>query len=334
MGCTPTTRLECDTPISVTLKESNSLQKGNLVLEPIVRQEAMRALLAFSDFHGEIRSRRGADGRDLDRDLHETERFILDEVLQLICDRAQSITNADSVIVALAQPSESKQIEFVCRAAAGPLLVARGVRLIGESRFLQEALESGETLRCENGEVDKRIELDFAHQIGARASVLVPLRGRRQQLGVLQAFSTAARKFSDSDVRCLELFAELILASLKPEDQDRRIHWLSDVVSDVLQPSKAVIISEPWPAISPLEPEAAEILKAIAEVSQAEVKTDAPSPVIESTQPERNHPEQLILLPLEEVAVAAYEDDWITWSFFIFRGGIYEKRSRSRRRGN
>lgn len=308
MGCSPTTRLECDTPISVTLKECPSLEEGNLVLESIARQEAMRALLAFSDFRGEIRSRRGADGQDLDRDLYETERFVLDEVLQLICDRAQSITNADSVLVALAQPSQSKQIEMVCRAAAGPIKVARGVRLIRESRFLQEALESGRTVRCDNGEVDKRIELDFAHQIGARASVLVPLRGRRQQLGVLQAFSTAARKFSDSDVRCLELFAELILGSLKPEDQDRRIHWLSDVVSDVLQPSKPEAISEPLPAISSVEPETIEILKAIAEVSQAEATTDAPpAQVTEPTQVQVSLPEQLILLPLEEVAAASAE---------------------------
>lgn len=305
MSCSPTTRLECDTPISVTLKECTSLEEGNLVLESIARQEAMRALLAFSDFRGEIRSRRGVGGRNLDRDLYETERFILDEVLQLLCDRAQSITNADSVLVALAQPSESKQIEMVCRAAAGHLPVARGVRLIGESRFLQEALESGQTLRCDNGEVDKRIELDFAHQIGARASVLVPLRGRRQQLGVLQAFSTAARKFSDGDVRCLELFAELILASLKPEDQDRRIHWLSDVASDVLQPSKPEAMSEPLPTISSVEPEAIEILKAIEEVYQAETKTDATlSQVTEPTQAHVSLPEQLILLPLEEVAAA------------------------------
>src|SRR5579862_2055889 len=142
MSCSPTTRLECDTPISVAIKETTPLQEGNLVLEWIARQEAMRALLAFSEFHKEIRSSRGAPGRDLDRDLHATQRFILDEVLQLICDRAQAITSADSILVALAQTSESKKVEMVCRAAAGPLPVARGVRLIPESQFLQEALES------------------------------------------------------------------------------------------------------------------------------------------------------------------------------------------------
>jgi N-acetylmuramoyl-L-alanine amidase len=211
------------------------LQVGNRALESIARQQSMRALLAFSELHEQIRNRRMATGREPDRDLFETERFILDEVLQLICDRAQGITKADSIIVALAERSESKPLELVCRASAGPLHVARGVRLIAESEFLQDGLQSGRILRCDDGETDARIELDFAHHLGARSTVLVPLRGRRLQLGVLQAFSTTAGAFTDHDVRTLELIAELVLSALKPEDQDRRMHWLSDVAAEVLQ---------------------------------------------------------------------------------------------------
>ena len=210
--------------------DGSPLQEGNRVLESIARQEAMRALLAFSELHEQIRNRRSPD-----KDLFETERFILDEVLQLICERAQAISGADGVIVALAERSETKLPEMVCRAAAGPLPVGRGMRLIGESEFLRDALESGRILRCDDGERDRRVDLDFAHKLGARSTVLVPLRGRREQLGVLQAFSTGARAFTDHNVRCFELFAELVLSALKPEDQDRRIHWLADVADEVLQ---------------------------------------------------------------------------------------------------
>jgi len=157
----------------------------------------------------------------------------------LICDRAQAITQADSVVIALAEQCnehvESRRPEMVCRAAAGVLRVVRGDRLIGESEFLQDALESGASVRCDDGEIDSRVELDFSHQLGARSSVLVPLRGRREQLGVLQAFSTTAHAFTDYHVRSFELLAELVLSALKPEDQDRRIHWLSDVAAEVLQ---------------------------------------------------------------------------------------------------
>src|SRR5580658_9895589 len=132
------------------------LQQGNLVLESIARREAMRALLAFSELHEQIRNRRIAIGHEADRDLFETERFILDEVLQLICDRVQAITQADAVVIALAEksaatePRNSRQAipQLACRAAAGPLAVMRGVHLIAESDFMQDALDTGRILRC------------------------------------------------------------------------------------------------------------------------------------------------------------------------------------------
>jgi N-acetylmuramoyl-L-alanine amidase len=220
---------------ATTADPGSPLQEGNRVLESIARQEALRALVAFSDLHEQIRNRRVATGRASDRDLFETERFILDEVLQLICDRAQALTQADGVVIALAEGSDAERWQIMCRAAAGPLAIGRGSRLTGESEFLQDSLESGRILRCDDCEADTRFELDFARQIGARSTVLVPLRGRREQVGVLQAFSTTARAFTDHDIRCLDLFAELVLSALKPEDQDRRIHWLSDVAGEVLQ---------------------------------------------------------------------------------------------------
>src|SRR6266446_3115554 len=75
----------------------------------------------FSDLREQIRNRRMATGCASDRDLFETERFILDEVLQLICDRVQAITQADGVVIALAEGSDAQKSQLVCRAAAGTL---------------------------------------------------------------------------------------------------------------------------------------------------------------------------------------------------------------------
>ena len=239
MSATPT-RVEWEA--SATADPGFPLQEGNRVLESLAHQEALRALRAFSELHEQIRNRRVATGCASDRDLFETECFILDEVLQLICDRAQAITQADGVMVALAAESKAEEPEMVCRAAAGPLAAARGVRLIGESEFLQDCLASGSILRCDDCEIDARVEMDFSRVLEARSTVLVPLRGRHQQLGVLQAFSTTVRAFSDQDIRCFDLFAELVLSALKPEDQDRRIHWLSGVATEVLQAKAAAAL--------------------------------------------------------------------------------------------
>jgi len=263
MSANPT-RVDWESPTPTD--PSSPLQEGNRVLESIARQEALRALLAFSDLHEQIENRRLATGRASDRDLFETERFILDEVLQLICDRAQAITQADGIVVALAEGPA-----MVSRAAAGPLAVDRGVHLIGESEFLQDGMASGRILRCDDCEIDARVELDFARALGARSTVLVPLRGRSEQLGVLQAFSTTAWAFTDHDIRCFDLFAELVLSALRPEDQDRRINWLSDVANEVLQ-------ARPAAAFPVVANAAASEIPEIAPSSSVETRL-SPSPI-------------------------------------------------------
>lgn len=201
------------------------------MLESIASQEALGALVAFADLREQIRNRCAAGGTDAEDDWVETERFILDEVLQLICDRVAAVTAADVIMVALAEGSE-----LVCRAASGEFAVARGLQLATESSFLRDCLNSGRILRCDDCEADPRVQFDIARVINARSTAIAPLRGRYQQLGVLQAFSTRVGIFSDYDLRCFDLFAELVLSAMKPEDQDRRVGWLSDVADEVLRP--------------------------------------------------------------------------------------------------
>ena len=49
--------------------------------------------------------------------------------------------------------------------------------------------------------------------------VAVPLCGPTRVIGLVQAFSRDAFAFNDTDVRSLNLLAELLLAALKPEDE-------------------------------------------------------------------------------------------------------------------
>jgi len=222
------------------------LEVGNRVLESIGRRESLRSLLAFSDLHEQIRSRHANAESDspaaADHTLFQTERFVLDEVLQLICERTQTLTQADAVLVALAAGRE-----MICRAAAGPLPIPQGIRLDTGSPLLRDCLKSGKILRCDDSETQAHVSFDVSRLIGARSTVLVPLRGRHANLGVLQAFSLTPWFFTDQDVRCLDLFAELILAALKPEDQNRRFHWLADVADEVLlgRPAHRVL-SDGW----------------------------------------------------------------------------------------
>ncbi|HTR23544.1 MAG TPA: N-acetylmuramoyl-L-alanine amidase [Terriglobales bacterium] len=225
------------------------LAEGNRVLESITRQESLGALLAFSELHERIR-RQLAAGAANSHGLSQTESFFLDEVLQLICARAQTLTRADAVVVALTEATADGDGELRSRASAGRLPIPRGIRLNSASEFLQECLSLGRTLRCDDTSTDPQVEFDFAQAMDARSTVIVPLRGRSQRIGVLQAFASAPWSFTDDDVRCLDLFAELILAALRPEDQDRRFNWLADVADDVLQGREVeAAVADPIPPV-------------------------------------------------------------------------------------
>src|SRR3954466_15496765 len=85
------------------------------------QQDALQALLGFSALHDQVRRRKALAARHgaFDSpagasDFDPQERFILDEVLRLVAEKAVAITGADGLAIALAENNE-----IVLRAAAG-----------------------------------------------------------------------------------------------------------------------------------------------------------------------------------------------------------------------
>jgi len=181
-------------------------------------REALQALLAFSSLHEQIRRRRATaaqQGAPLDPvEAWQTEKFVLDEVLQLVSERALNITGADGVAIALAEDNL-----IICRASAGQIAPEPGVRLDVNSGFSGACFRSGTIVRCDDAEYDLRVDAAMCRRLGTRSMVAVPLTARGHVIGLLEAFSREAYGFNDSDVRSLSLLAELILAALKPEEQ-------------------------------------------------------------------------------------------------------------------
>src|ERR1700674_5505903 len=100
-------------------------------------REALQALLAFSALHEQIRTRRAKQmldgGRLSTHDDWQLEQFVLDEVLQLVTERALAITGADGVAIALAGGDA-----IVCRASAGSNGPDAGGRLDPNLEFFGE----------------------------------------------------------------------------------------------------------------------------------------------------------------------------------------------------
>lgn len=205
-----------------TPSEADLQNVGGGVAVATDQREALQALLAFSTLHEQIRRRRAEESRRyaagmgaVDNDW-EFEQFVLDEVLKLVAERALMITGADGIAIALAEGDE-----IICRASSGTMAPDRGVRLDAKAGFSGACFRSGRIVRCDDSEKDARVNVEACRRLGTRSMVAVPLLGQDSVVGLLEAFSTEPYGFNDGDVRSLNLLAELILAALKPEDEDR-----------------------------------------------------------------------------------------------------------------
>ena len=134
-------------------------------------RDALQALLAFSALHQQVRQRQALASR---RNGFETiarpaefeaeEQFVLDEVLQLVAERAIAITGADGLGIALAENNE-----VVLRASAGTIKPDVGARIQRDSAFSGACFRTAQVVRCDDSETDDRVNLYACRQLGARS---------------------------------------------------------------------------------------------------------------------------------------------------------------------
>ena len=196
--------------------------------------EVLQALLAFSTLHDQIRRRRAEQLRRFEAgltpavDAWQFEQFVLEEVLQLVAERAQEITGADGVAIALAQGDE-----VICRASSGAMAPDRGVQLDAKAGFSGACFRTGRIVRCDDSEQDPRVNREACRQLGTRSMVAVPLLSQGNVVGLLETFSTRAFGFKDNDVRSLNVLAELIQSALKPDEEDRMVRAAKVAATDL-----------------------------------------------------------------------------------------------------
>jgi N-acetylmuramoyl-L-alanine amidase/putative methionine-R-sulfoxide reductase with GAF domain len=249
------------------------------------RRDALQALLAFSALHQQIRRRRAlslpSDGFETIGRVTEfeaSEQFVLDDVLQLVAERAISITGADGLGIALAENNE-----IVLRASAGAIKPDVGARIQRDSAFSGACFRTAQIIHCDDTETDDRVNLYACRQLGTRSMVAVPLCGRRRVIGLLEAFSAEPFGFNDSDVTSLGLLAELIVGALKPEDEDRFAESAEAAEAELEAASVATATVIPVETVSrekapdPIVA-AAEVAEEINAAAQAEVVLVEPSP--------------------------------------------------------
>jgi N-acetylmuramoyl-L-alanine amidase/putative methionine-R-sulfoxide reductase with GAF domain len=275
------------------------IAEGLLPKKPTQR-DALQALLAFSALHEQVRRRKALAVRNRGIDaapspeFEEGEQFVLDEVLQLVAERAVAITGADGLAIALAENEE-----IVLRAAAGAVRPDIGARIDRDSAFSGASFRMAQVVICDDTETDPRVNLQACRRLGARSMVAVPLCGRRRVIGLLEAFSSWPFAFNDSDVRNLTLLAELVVGALKPEDEDRFAESAQAASAKLQAPGRAPAVQN---AASGVETSATQ-----APLAPAPTASNKPAPVPLAASPAvaANEPAISVAAPVSEISKTA-----------------------------
>ena len=235
----------------------------------------------------------------------------LEAALQLLVERAQYITGATGAALALAKGAEggapkagaTGPPEMVCRASAGSCAPPVGVRLQVQSGLTGESVARKQLLRCDNAEIDPRVNRETCQQLGIASIVVLPLVASNGEVrGLFELFSDHAYAFEERDLIALERMAELTRTALDLAEKTTIVIPASPAAQD----SAATATSTP-----PVEPavETSRSKQVIpADTSPAvvppAVADKAPSPVMGSgsTTTERK---PLIENPFAETPVAA-----------------------------
>jgi N-acetylmuramoyl-L-alanine amidase len=287
-------------------------------------REALQALLAFSSLHQQILRRRENGPQELAADpeeVYKVEQLVLDEVLQLVAERALAMTGADGIAIALAEANG-----IVCRAAVGRIAPDVGARVDPSSGFSGECLVSGSVVRCDDAENDPRVDVVACQRLGVRSMLAVPLSARQSILGFIEAFSVETHGFNDSDVRSLRLLAELILAAMRPEEEDRRAEIARQVVQQAALKTTARLLEEAEVqdrTASAVESLPVEIMAEPVAVEEADEDLQAPI-AIEATPERESRPGLLVVFAVVLIAIAVGSGLW--WKM---RVGIHAAVSKS-----
>lgn len=130
-------------------------------------------------------------------------------VMALVVERTLELVGADGAAVELAEGED-----MVYRATSGVAQPYLGLRLKLETSLSGLCVRTGDILRCDDTEIDNRVDREACRRVGLRSMIVMPLRHKGLTVGVLKAMSAQPAKFDDSDMELLNLLSELIGAAM------------------------------------------------------------------------------------------------------------------------
>lgn len=133
----------------------------------------------------------------------------LNSGLRVISERARTLLRGDGAAIALMDRGP-----MMCRASVGQGGPPLGTHVDVEAGFSGECIRTGRALRCDDSEMDPRVEAETCRRLGIRSIVAAPIRYERDVVGLLEVFSAQTFAFDEGDVEVLERLAQTALLML------------------------------------------------------------------------------------------------------------------------
>jgi len=133
----------------------------------------------------------------------------LEKVMALVVERTPEVTSGSGAVIELVEGDQ-----LVYRAASGAAREHLGLRLPFAGSLSGLAVTEKEIMRCDDTEMDSRVDGAACRRIGIRSMLIAPLLEGDVAVGVLKTFSSRPNTFGDLDVYALQLLAGMASGGL------------------------------------------------------------------------------------------------------------------------
>ena len=131
--------------------------------------------------------------------------------LPLLAERTQSLLRASGSAIALLDADPNFMI---CRASAGSDAPPVGARLQVGSGLSGECVKRIMLLRCDDSELDTRVDRESCRALGIRSIMAAPVHAGAKAIGIVEVLSGKPNAFNDDDGRALQRIADIVLEAV------------------------------------------------------------------------------------------------------------------------
>jgi len=129
----------------------------------------------------------------------------VDAVLQLITERALSLTGASGAALAFVTDDQ-----MICRARAGEPAPPLGAPVDVKQGLSGECVRGGLLVSCQDTEIDSRVDPVVCRALGIGSLMAAPIASDFRVVGLLEVFSPHPRRFTPSHETVLDRLVEMI----------------------------------------------------------------------------------------------------------------------------